>query len=109
MRRCKTTEHQIILNIEVFWNMTFCYQVNIFARIVFRSPRVPFVAMLDLMKRHSSPQKLQKLLAEWHSITSHKSGNFIQTAMPNSNLASHLALTSRYQYYVRINIIQSIS
>jgi hypothetical protein len=106
----KTTEHQILLHIQVFWNMTFSHQVNIFPRIVFPCPRVPSVAMLDLMKRHTSPWKEQKLLAQWHSVASHKSENFIQTAMPTSNLASHLALTSCYQYYVPINIIiQSIS
>jgi hypothetical protein len=83
MRSWKTTEHQILLNIQVFWNMTFCHQVNIFPRIALLSSSqsgrssVPFVAMVDLMKKHSSTSKQQKLFAQQHSVTPHKIGSFI--------------------------------
>jgi len=82
MRSSKTTEHQVLLNIQIFWNMTFCHQVNIFPRIVLLSssqsgrPSVPFVAMVYFMK-NSSPPKQQKLLAKQHSVTSHKIRSFI--------------------------------
>jgi len=69
MRSWKTNEHQIILNIPVFWYMTL-YQVNIVPKIVLISssesgrPRVPFVAMLNRMKRHSIPPKHQEPIAQ---------------------------------------------
>jgi len=116
MRSWKTTEQQILLNIHIFWYMTFCHQVRIFPRIVLLSssesgrPRVPFVAMFVPIKRHSSPPKHQKLLTQQHSVSSHNIRSFIHTAMLTSTLASHLALTLCYQYYVIIiMIIQSIS
>ena len=43
------------------------------------------------------------------SVTSQKIWSFIHTAMQTSNLASHLALASCYQYYVRINMIIQLS
>jgi hypothetical protein len=63
------------------------------------STSVPFVTMLGPTKRHSIPPKDQDLRVQWHSVT----------PMLTPNLASHLALTSCYWYYIRINmIIQSI-
>jgi len=91
--------------------MTPFNQVNTFQRIVLLSsseldsPNVTFIAMLDPVKRHSSPPKHQQLLPRQHSVASHKTGSFIHAAMQTSNFASHLALTSCYQYYVRINMI----
>jgi len=87
--------------------MTFCHQVNIFPRIVLLSssqsgrPSVPFVAMVDIMKKNSSPPKQRNLFAQQHIVTSHKIRSY-------ANLKPGITLC--YQYYVRNNtIIQNVS
>jgi hypothetical protein len=114
LRSCKTTEHNILLNIPVFCYMTLCHQVSTFPRIVLLSSSesgswsVHFVTMLGRIKEHSSLPKHQDLPVR-HSVTSHRIGSFIHIAVLTLNLASHLAFTSCYQYYVTTNmIIQSI-
>jgi len=96
--------------------MILCHQVSNFPMIELLSSTgwgslsVLFVAMLDSVKRQSIPPKHHKQLTQWHSIAFRKIGSFIHAAMLTSNLASHLAPISCYEYYVRINmIIQSIS
>jgi len=57
LRKWKTTEHHVLLNIQVFRYMALCHQVSTFQRIVLLSssepgsPSVPFVAILDPMNK----------------------------------------------------------
>jgi hypothetical protein len=95
--KLKTTEHLILLNIQIFWYKTLCHQVSTFPKIVqlsssgTGSPNVPLVTKLHPMKRHSSPPMYQELRTECHSPTAQQTGSFIPAGLLTSNLASHLA------------------
>ena len=66
---CETGKQLIKLYwiFKVFWYMTLCHQVSTIQSTVMYSstewgtPRVPFVAMLNRMKRHFIPSKHQQL------------------------------------------------